>query len=222
MLWWIRQLFATYRHEGIPQDETCEERILRVADLEPYVHPFEIPGNHIAVNAMYGNPGDVKLSRAWERSHMVLVKGLPGSWNNGKGRIYCHRKMVPAVRELFRRCEAYGILDEVKTLGCFNYRVMKSNSARLSHHSRGVALDVNHADNRGRFYARGDAPEPWSERWRSTWPNGISMKLVQAFKECGFRWGGDWNTYKDPMHFELVHIHREVTSVLPAKEKLDE
>lgn len=217
MFQWIRSFLSGYRFEGadkclaVDHDESFDQELV---ELEPYEHPFEVPGNYRALTAMYGDPGYTKLDPKWERQNMVLLKGLPGTWNDGRGRIYCHRKIAPAIEELFRRCEHYGILDELVQFGCWNYRRMKSNRARLSHHARGAAIDVNPDENRARKFARGAAPAPWSKRWTEIWPNGVSKKLVQAFKECGFRWGGDWHTFVDPMHFELVHIHPSVPIVL--------
>lgn len=212
----IKRFFSTYRHEGNvdPVFTECVYPIMgEGVELEPYAHPYEVPSTNAEVISMYGDPGYEKLNPKWERRNMVLVKNLPGTFNKGRNRIYCHRKMAPAVREVFRRCEIYGILDEIETMGCFNHRMMKSNSAKLSRHARGAALDINHRRNAGRFYRRSrrtPAPEPWSEEWMKVWPNGVSKKLVQAFKEAGFRWGGDWKWYKDPTHFEYVHIHPEV------------
>lgn len=206
---WFRllNLFRRYRHEGIPtaialalpDPEDPEEA------EEPYDHPYEIPKDRRGVIAVYGDCGVAKLDPKWERANMVLIEGLPGRWNGSKGRIYCHRKAAPAIREALRRCALYGVLDEVEKIGCFNWRHVQHNSAKpLSYHSWGIAFDVNPADNKLRRYKRGTAPKPWSPEWWEVWPNGVSEKLVQAFKEAGLAWGGDWQTVPDPMHFQLV------------------
>ena len=211
ILWWLKRFFASYRFEGVvPVAQTISDEMLleqpspSVVDLEPYVHPFEIPGSNRYVIQFSGDPGATKLSAKWEREHMVLLKKLPGEWNDGRARMYCHRMVAPAFAEALRRCELYGVLEHVYKIGCFNYRTMRSNSAKLSYHSFGAAFDLNPRDNLARKYDRGTAPAPWSAEWLEIWPDGLPPDVVRAFKEAGFSWGGDWATFVDPMHFELV------------------
>lgn len=220
MVWfWVKRFFARYRNEGceMPKAWVLPSSVCNVPDLvelprkqdsgelEPYVHPFEIPGNRRAALQMYGNPGDTKLSARWERDNMILVKGLPGNWNKGKGRIYCHRKAAPAIKEFLRRCELYGVLDYIETLGCFSYRHMQHNpSMPLSYHAFGVAFDINPKHNRAKRYKRGEAPKPFGEEWDEVWPKGVPELLVKAATESGFEWGGNWLRFIDNMHFQLV------------------
>jgi len=196
-------LFRFYRHEGahlaLPEKEGIEE-----AD-PPYDHPFPIPKNRRGVIEIYGDCGQEKLDPKWERANMVLVKGLPGRWNKGKGRMYCHRKAAPALREALRRCEIYGVLDYIEKIGCFNWRHIQHNSSKpLSYHSWGIAFDINPPDNKLKRYKRGTAPKPHSPEWWAVWPKGVPEKLVQAFKEAGFTAGIDWQTVPDPMHMQLT------------------
>ena len=209
MLWWLKNFLATYRHEGIvslPEARVIEGHATVPEDTQDsYDHPFAIPKNRAGVLQEYGDCGQAKLDPKWERANMVLVKDLPGGWNNGKGRTYCHKKVAPAIREALRRCEIYGVLDYITLLGCFSWRHIQHNGSKpLSYHSWGIAFDINPRDNQLKKYKRGTAPKPHSEAWFQVWPKGVPEKVVQAFKEAGFSWGGDWATVPDPMHFELV------------------
>ena len=186
----------------------CETPV--IFDDEPDPIPWEgplerIPRNRAEVYKTFGNPGVGKVDRHWERDNMVLVKDLPGAWNGGKGRLYVHRLAEPYLREALRRCRAAGVLDEIRTLGCFNFRHQRHDPARpLSYHSFGIALDLNSADNAAKAFPKGKPPAPWSPGWCELWPHGVSMELVLAFESVGWSWGGRWVTYPDPMHLELV------------------
>lgn len=205
---WLLDLFRAYRHEGqefhcpLPDDESAD-----YAGTEPepdYEHPFVIPGDRYGVIEVYGDCGQTKLDKKWERKNMGLAKGLPGRWNNGKGRMYCHNKMAPALREALRRCEVYGVLDYIDRMGCFKWRHIQHNPKKpLSYHSWGIAVDINPKHNRLKRYKRGSAPDPHTDEWWEVWPKGVPENLVYAFKEAGFTWGGDWQTVPDPMHFQL-------------------
>lgn len=203
---WLLRLFNPYREEGAT---TPEEAFVDQSEVEEelgeYDHPYPVPWDRKGVIEIYGDCGQSKLSSRWERRNMVTAKGLPGSWNRGRGRMYCHRKMAPALREALRRCEAYGVLGYIERMGCFKWRHIQHNPRKpLSFHSWGIAVDINPKDNRLRRYERGTAPRPHGPLWKKAWPEGVPEKLVQAFKEAGFAWGGDWETTPDPMHFELV------------------
>ena len=210
----LLNLFRSYRHEG--QESSCfpleddvsvheEEDELDPVTEPSYVHPFIIPNDRYGVVEIYGDCGQTKLDPKWERKHMGLAKDLPGSWNKGKGRMYCHNKMAPALREALHRCEVYGVLDYIYKMGCFNWRHIQHDPSKpLSYHSWGIAVDINPKDNRLKRYKRGSAPEPWSDEWHEVWPKGVPEMLVQAFKEAGFTWGGDWETTPDPMHMQLA------------------
>lgn len=209
----IANLFRTYRHEGqeftcpLPDDPSVEDvDVVRETKLDPYDHPFVIPGSRYGVIEVYGDCGQSKLDKKWERRNLALAKGLPGKWNSGKGRMYCHNKMAPALREALRRCEVYGVLSYIERMGCFKWRHIQHNPKKsLSYHSWGIALDINPKDNKLKRFKRGHVPEPWSDEWWEIWPKGVPEKLVQAFEEAGFTWGGRWDkTFSDNMHFQLV------------------
>jgi hypothetical protein len=205
MIMRLLRFFAAYRHEGTTTPEEMEPAPPLDAEPADYDHPYQIPTNRKEVIEIYGDCGQTKLGPKWEKQNMTLVKNLPGSWNKGKGRMYCHKKMAPALQEALRRCEAYGVLDYIERMGCFKWRHIQHNPKKpLSYHSWGIAVDINPPDNKLKRYKQGAAPKPWSDKWWATWPKGVPEKLVQAFEESGFTWGGRWTRTPDNMHFQLA------------------
>ena len=92
----------------------------------------------------------------------------------------------------------YGPVDDERSLralshavdadsGCFSARFINSDpSGRLSHHSWGIAIDLNQAQNG--FGAK---------------PN-MDMRVVDVFEDrWGFTWGGRW-IIPDGIHFEWI------------------
>jgi hypothetical protein len=72
--------------------------------------------------------------------------------------------------------------------GCFGPRfISRDPRGRLSHHSWGIAIDVNVAENP--FGTRADQ----------------DPRLVEAMERAGFTWGGRW-LVPDGMHFEWARF----------------
>jgi hypothetical protein len=178
-------------------------------DVRPaFEPPIEIPKNRAEVIRVFGNPGTGKVAPKWERANLVIAKDLPGDWNNGKGRLYCHRLAEPFIREALHRCEDAGCLDYITRLGCFNFRHQRHDPRRpLSYHSWGIAIDIDPARNGAKTLTERVAP--WSPKWMALWPDAVPEALVAAFEGIGWSWGGRWcdrdgGGYGDPMHMELV------------------
>lgn len=193
----LRAAFAPQRPEPEP-----------VFDLEAELQAFDgplrrLPATRAEVYRVFGNPGTVAVDRAWEQANMVSVRGLPGRWNRSAGKLYTHRLAEPYLREALRRCTLLGCLDELVTIGCWNFRHQRHQPERpLSYHSWGIALDINARTNPG-LYMR-VAPPPWSDEWRAIYPDSLSAGVVLAFESTGWSWGGRWSGYCDPMHMELT------------------
>ena len=89
----------------------------------------------------------------------------------------------------------------------FNCRPATGNPGSLSQHSYGWAIDVNPMQNpyvsHGRVLRA--AAKPYLDRSRHA-PGMIRPGdvVVRAFAAIGWRWGGDWHTLKDYMHFSLT------------------
>lgn len=134
----------------------------------------------------YGQPGDPKtegrfMAMWFVPSHICAhLPVLPQ-------RIYCNRDLVEPLEKAFRNLILRGLASELKTWdGCYQVR-RKRGGVSASLHSWGVAVDVNAAWN-----GMGKTPT-------------LSSDFVQAFKDAGFDWGGDW-FIKDGMHFQLSTI----------------
>jgi peptidoglycan hydrolase-like protein with peptidoglycan-binding domain len=102
-------------------------------------------------------------------------------------RVYCHKKIVPALAAVFADIVAAGLAGAVHSFdGCFCPRYKRRTQRNLpSVHSWGIALDLNAATNRQG--TKGD----------------MHPGLVAIFRKHGFKWGGDWSgASRDPMHFQ--------------------
>jgi hypothetical protein len=101
------------------------------------------------------------------------------------GSVTCHRKLFPPMAAALEDLEAQGLghLVEVYS-GCWVARtVARSPTAPPSFHSYGAAIDINAPTN------------PYGQ------PPNQDPRLVAAFEDQGFNWGGDF-LIPDGHHFE--------------------
>jgi hypothetical protein len=155
------------------------------------------PAGLDGILAMFGDisryvRSDSTIDPRWETSNMVSVP-LPFpirlAWGNPAPiatKIRCHKVVAPTMVQVFSAVERAGLKSAVRTYGgCYNYRPKRTGS-RPSTHSWGIALDLNPGTN-----AMGTAGD-------------MDPRLVELFREHGFKWGGDWTgRNKDPMHFQF-------------------
>jgi peptidoglycan L-alanyl-D-glutamate endopeptidase CwlK len=75
-----------------------------------------------------------------------------------------------------------------------------SNNAKAgnSSHNYGFALDLNVIDKNGRQLMKKDSTADWK-----------ASGIVDIAKEMGFKWGGDFSGYHDPIHFYLEPLARD-------------
>lgn len=183
---------------------------------EPFDGPIHIPRTRAQAREVFGYPVP---RRPFERGRMSVAERLPGAWNGarpGRARIYCHDLAEPYIREALRRCELAGVVDEIDRLGCFAYRrIRHSEQGPLSLHAFGVAVDLN--PRRNRALTLDHHVEPWSDEWRAIWPDGLSRTLVEIWERVGFRWGGRWTGFVDPMHFQLCGKPRGRNAGAPSR-----
>jgi hypothetical protein len=107
------------------------------------------------------------------------------------GEIRCHRLVIPLIRgaleELARRGLGH-LVDPSDYGGCFFPRFIGRDAGTgISHHSWGVAIDIN-----------------VSEGLPGRQPT-IDPRVVQAFEDWGFKWGGDF-LVPDGTHFEFLRF----------------
>ena len=91
---------------------------------------------------------------------------------------------------------------------CFNWR-SKPNSAEVSKHGMGMAVDINplynpyYKSEHGRETVQPEAGRPYLDR-ESEFPYKITKNDLchRLFTAHGFTWGGSWKSVKDYQHFE--------------------
>ncbi len=157
---------------------------------------YDIPEGLEEIKAKYGDPGHEAFSREWFNKHIKTFRlpvELRLSWDPGTvvNKILAHEDvgdaMVDAIAEIawFYRdefVEKYNFYG-----GTYAYR-KKRGGDEFSTHAWGIAIDFN--PHLGRFGSIEDA---------ASYPRPI----VQAFKERGFEWGGEWS-WPDAMHFQAA------------------
>lgn len=125
--------------------------------------------------------------------------------NDASGRktttqITVHKKVAEDVKAIFRDIQASGF--KIKSVGGYSWRGAAASSNR-SHHSYGVAIDINPNENymikNGRIIS-GSFWKPGQNEFSIT-PDG---PVVRAFARRGWSWGGNWKSSKDYMHFSLT------------------
>ena len=172
----------------------------------------EQPRDRSDCNRMFGDPsrGGVYTTDAdpsWKAQNIIELHGADAFLPALATRYFpIHHDIEPYAREAFRRAEsaAPGYIQRRGTWG-FNFRHTRHDPALdLSYHSWGIAIDINPHDNSAVGFDAGRCPRPWSGEWTRRWPRGVPQAIVRAFESCGFRWGGHWTGYCDPMHFEWL------------------
>jgi hypothetical protein len=102
------------------------------------------------------------------------------------GEVNCHKEMIPLLRGAFEELARRGLGDLIHGFaGCYSARFSNRDpEATLSHHSWGVAIDINASEN------------PLGAE-----PN-MDSRIVTVLEDWGFTWGGRW-LVPDGMHFEF-------------------
>lgn len=141
---------------------------------------------------------------AQEMQKYLTRVSVPLSDINGNirmGSLTVHQAVANDVVNAFTEIANAGF--PIKDAYCYSWRGMAGNRQSTSHHSYGVACDINSNENymirngiviAGSFWKPGESPY-------SITPNG---PVVQTFANYGWSWGGSWNSSKDYMHFSFT------------------
>ena len=131
-----------------------------------------------------GRPGYLTLDPAWVRRN-IDTRRVPLL-----GSVTCNVALFPQIRGVVRELVERELQDTIHSFsGCFSARhINRIPSAGLSHHSWGIALDLN--VQQGNLFGQTPHQDP---------------RLVRVFERWGFLWGGTF-IEPDGMHFEY---HRE-------------
>jgi hypothetical protein len=132
-----------------------------------------------AAHPARGRPGYLELDPAWISEHLVTTS-VPLL-----GPVNCHRAIVPQLRGAMRDLRDSGLGSSIRSFhGCFVPKfITRDPTALISHHTWGIAFDVNLE---GNYYGQ----EPHQDR-----------QLVETLERWGFLWGGDF-VVPDGNHFE--------------------
>lgn len=179
-------------------DYTPEDALVWEARVGgPWAAPMPVPPRK-ALRAVYGDPkpakdrsGAFSVAWSWERENLSMSPALPGvpkvkRWGS---RRYCHKLIHPFIVEAFRRAAIVAPEYAIQRVGFFCPRMMGSNPDSWSYHTWAVAVDINASANKAR---------------KRRLVTDMPPAFVWAFESVGWRWGGRWKNYVDPMHFELV------------------
>lgn len=111
-----------------------------------------------------------------------------------------HKALADDVVAIFQEIADAGFC--AYDVGSYSWRQMAASGNR-SHHSYGVAIDINPNENymvkAGKIVA-GSCWDPTNNQY-SFGPNSA---VVQAFQKRGWVWGGSWKSSKDYMHFSYT------------------
>jgi hypothetical protein len=112
---------------------------------------------------------------------------------SGGRRVRVHRAALPAFEQVtanLTAAAAQGLWYPVTSAVAFNPRTI-GGEHQLSRHALGISIDINPAAN------------PYSAN-----PDRLVTDMppwyVQAWRDAGFCWGGDWAFSKDAMHFSWM------------------
>jgi hypothetical protein len=119
-----------------------------------------------------------------------------------------------AVQDSAEGKEIAVFLESIGQIGGYNWREIRG-SRRMSHHSWGLALDIQPKKLNGKaIYWLWERPRndkwmlvPLETRWMPPDP------VIKAFENEGFVWGGKWALY-DNMHFEYRPELHEIKRLL--------
>ena len=126
-----------------------------------------------------GRSGSLEIDPAWARDHIVAAR-VPLL-----GLVRCHRGVLDQLRGALHDLRDQGLGHHVRSFhGCYVPKfVTRDPTALISHHTWGVAFDVNLV---GNYYGQRPHQDP---------------RLVRTLERWGFLWGGDF-VIPDGNHFE--------------------
>lgn len=159
-------------------------RYLRQADAVLPAVMEKAPFGEFAARVIPGTGGHLAVDRAWVQRHIITTR-VPVL-----GEVTCNRAILPQLDGALGQIASEGLAGLVHPGdygGCYVPRLIPdAPGAPISHHSWGVAIDINVSEN-----PLGQLPHQ-------------DPRVVAIFERWAFTWGGRW-IVPDGMHFEYLH-----------------
>ena len=164
--------------------------------------PHEIQTQLEAFYGQFQLGANGKPTETWKAKNLttfIAPYPLTLSWDLTKTatRVTCHKVVAGSLKTILQNILAhYGSLAEVRKArmhlygGCYDFRNI-AGSDTLSLHSYGAAIDLDPKNNgRGIEYQDGIGMMP--------------RAVVDIFEAQGWKWGGNFSTTPDCMHFQAT------------------
>lgn len=158
--------------------------------------PKSVQDNLVIINVAYYS-FDGKLHRGQLVVHRDVQEDIKKIFELIIKEKFPVSKCVPIVK--YNWSDSASMADN--NTSSFNYRTI-AGTDRLSLHSFGLAIDINPFNNpvvyeNGRISPKGAKYDPKKAGTFSS-----ENSVVKLFKELGWRWGGDFVSFKDYHHFD--------------------
>ncbi|HKX74819.1 MAG TPA: M15 family metallopeptidase [Acidimicrobiia bacterium] len=159
---------------------------------EPYTRPtYMTKSGAVPSDEPILGPFGTYFGRTLSQVKARLVSWeVPGS---GGQKVLVHQTALPAFQEVAQTLAqhaAAGRVYPITSVSTFVARTLRGGSHQLSRHALGLAIDMNYSAN------------PYREDGKLI--TNMPAWFVDSWKEAGFCWGGDWPSFKDPMHFSWL------------------
>lgn len=206
------------------------QRFSMVEDMlhRPFESPLEgLPGTRQSIYEIMGRPHKKKgLNRRYHKLPKCsnrIFSDLPGSWNNGKTRIYIQEDVGEHLREALARAEEleerisellgrnHDVVSYITKIGAYSHRNIRHKASNpLSFHSWPIAIDIDPPKNRGVVQAK-----RWQRRvkrngrvrWVDCLPAQAQRGPIVEILPFSLQY---WELYPESMPFELVLAFKSV------------
>lgn len=163
---------------------------------------------------------DVSFQNQWQNQTLINVSyyGLDGKIH--KGQLICNRSVQAELKAVFQDLFTMQFpiqsvipisefdFDDQKSMRannttCFDFREKVMGNG-WSKHAQGLAVDLNPMQNP---YIHPQKTEPFPNQSEMTTgrirkEDEMGKKVIDIFKKQSWKWGGNWRSSKDYMHFE--------------------
>ena len=155
-------------------------------------------GSYAQIKQSYFPNGALPTSEAQMGNYLVTI-GFVNSAGVQK-RVTVHKKAAAGLLEALTQISEGGY--EIRDIGGYVWKTKtNSTSGSRSSHSYGLAIDIN--PNYGNPQVKNGqvlVGTPYGSHELSMKANGIAVQTLKAY---GWKWGGNWTSSKDYMHFSI-------------------